>query len=92
MENQLNQINKMKKFLGILVLGLLWCNVGLAKDPPKKDLDENFVFKPEKTDKWGKPTTHSRISQNSWNLRYDTEVVRNGKYSLRFEWIFKKIY
>ena len=89
----------MKKLLGILVLGLLWCNVGLAKDPPKKYLDENFVFKPEKsigwtekTDKWGKPTTHSRISQNSWNLRYDTEVVRNGKYSLRFEWIFKKIY
>ena len=33
----------MKKFLGILVLGLLWCNVGVANNPFLKGLD-TFQF------------------------------------------------
>ena len=63
-----------------------------AKDPPKKYLDENYVFKhskfikwPEKTGSWGKIETHGRIAPNPWNLRYETKIVRDGKYSLRFE-------
>ena len=63
-----------------------------AKDPPKKFLDENYVFKdlqfikwPEKTGIWGKIETHGRIAPNPWNLRYEKKIVRDGKYSLRFE-------
>ena len=75
-----------------MVLGLIICNITYAKDPPKKYLDEGYVFKhqkfikwPEKTAIWGKIETHGRISQNPWNLRYEKELVRDGKYSLRFE-------
>ena len=29
--------------------------------------------------------THGRIAPNPWNLRYETKIIRDGKYSLRFE-------
>ena len=74
--------------LSILILSLS----AQAKDPPKKYLDENYIFKhlkfikwPEKTGVWGKIETHGRIAPNPWNLRYETKIVRDGKYSLRFE-------
>jgi hypothetical protein len=81
----------MKKVL-ILLFSLFFCLSVQAKDPPKKYLDNNYAFKhhefikwPEKTGVWGKIETHGRIAPNSWNLRYETEIVRDGKYSLRFE-------
>jgi hypothetical protein len=62
------------------------------KEYEKKYLDPNYVFKPfeilkwiEDTGNWSILETHGSISQNPWNLRYETNVVRNGKYSLRFE-------
>jgi hypothetical protein len=62
------------------------------KEYEQKYLDPNHVFKFHKKLKWIEDTgvwstleTHDRISQNPWNLRYETNVVRNGKYSLRFE-------
>ena len=82
----------MKKFFGILAVFFFFCSIALAKDPPKKYLDNNYVFKhhelikwPEKTGVWGKIETHGRISQNAWNLTYEKKIVRDGKYSLRFE-------
>ena len=35
----------MKKLLGILVLGLLWCNVGFANDKEKIRLFNEWLFK-----------------------------------------------
>ena len=82
----------MKKLFLFLLLLFLVSNVVYAAKIPKKYLDENYVFKDdkklrwiEKTGNWGKPETHGRISQNPWNLRYETNIVRDGKYSLRFE-------
>ena len=55
-------------------------------------LDKDFIFDfskniswPEDSKMWGEIETHGRISQNAWNLRYETEIVRDGDYSLRFE-------
>ena len=82
----------MKKFLFILIIFTLSISSSFAKDPPKKYLDESYIFKnqqiiswPEKIGIWENIETHGRISQNSWNLRYEKEIVRDGKYSLRFE-------
>ena len=82
----------MKKLFLFLLLLFLVSNVVYAAKIPKKYLDENYVFKDdkklrwiEKTGNWGKPETHGRISQNPWNLSYETNIVRDGKYSLRFE-------
>ena len=76
----------------ILVLLLIIPSLSLSKNPSKKFLDDDYVFKyhefidwPEDTKLFGKIETHGRISQNPWNLRYETEIVRDGKYSLRFE-------
>ena len=62
------------------------------KKKEQKYLDPNYVFKGheklkwiEEIGNWSMLETHDRISQNPWNLRYETNVVRNGKYSLRFE-------
>ena len=82
----------MKKLLGIFTAFFFFGSIALAKDPPKKYLDDNYVFKhhefikwPEKTGVWGKMETHGWISQNAWNLKYEKKIVRDGKYSLRFE-------
>ena len=54
----------MKKLLIIFFI-LILSSFAQAKDPPKKYLDENYVFKhskfikwPEKTGSWGKIETH----------------------------------
>ena len=82
----------MKIILTFIFLCLVFVNYGYSSDIPKKYLEKNYVFKHEKklkwlekTGNWGKPETHGLISQNSWNLRYETKIVRDGKYSLRFE-------
>ena len=68
----------MKKLLGILAAFFFLGSIALAKDPPKKYLDDKYVFKhhefikwPEKTGVWGKMETHGWISQNAWNLKYE---------------------
>ena len=39
----------MKNFLGVLVLGLLWCNVGFADDQAeRKKLIDNLINKHKK--------------------------------------------
>ena len=82
----------MKKLLGILALGLLWCNVGNAEEIPKKYLDKNFIFKTgtpfkwlENRGNWGNFSIHGRIIKKPWSLRYEKNIVRDGKYSIRFE-------
>jgi len=81
----------MKKIL-IVFLSFFVILASQAKDPTKKFLDKEYIFQPdqfikwpEKTGVWGKIETHGRIAPNPWNLRYDKEIVRDGKYSLRFE-------
>ena len=76
----------------LLALLLLIPSLSYSKNPPQKFLNDQYIFKyhefidwPENTKLFGKIETHGRISQNSWNLRYETEIVRDGKYSLRFE-------
>ena len=58
----------------------------------KKYLDPNYIFKPHEKLKWIEDTgnwslleTHGSISQNPWNLKVETDIVRDGEYSLRFE-------
>ena len=58
----------------------------------KKYLDPNYIFKPHEKFKWIEDTgnwslleTHGSISQNPWNLKVETDIVRDGEYSLRFE-------
>ena len=82
----------MKIILTFIFLCLVFVNYGYSSDIPKKYLEKNYVFKHEKklkwlekTGNWGKPETHGLISQNPWNLRYENKIVRDGKYSLRFE-------
>ena len=82
---------KLFSALCISLFILLSFNIN-AKSPSKKMLDENYVFKgdqnikyPYKTGLWGTISTHSRIHQNPWALRYDNEVSSINEYSLRFE-------
>ena len=82
----------MRNLFLIITISILLSNYGYTKDIPKKYLDKDYIFKAEKkirwtekTGGWGKPETHDRLSQNPWNLRYETEIIRDGKYSLRFE-------
>ena len=63
-----------------------------AKDPPKKFLDDEYIFKfeenikyPYDTGFWGPIETHTRIHQNAWALRYDNKITKTNEYSLRFE-------
>ena len=81
----------MKKIL-IVFLSFFVILASQAKDPTKKFLDKEYIFQPEqfikwpeKTGVWGKIETHGRIAPNPWNLSYEKEIVRDGKYSLRFE-------
>ena len=53
-----------------------------AKDPPKRFLDDEYIFKfeenikyPYDTGFWGPIETHTRIHQNPWALRYDNKVT-----------------
>ena len=83
----------MKKIIYIFfILSFAFINLGHSKDIPKKHLNKNYVFKAHKKLKWiedignwKKLETHGSISQNPWNLQYETNIVRDGKYSLRFE-------
>jgi hypothetical protein len=82
----------MRNLFLIITFSILLTNYGYTKDIPKKYLDKDYIFKAdkkirwtEKTGGWGKPETHDRLSQNPWNLRYETGIIRDGKYSFRFE-------
>ena len=84
----------MKKISLLTIIFILFAlsNNSIAKKPPKKFLDENFIFKPEqnikypyKTGLWGQLETHNRIHQNPWALRYSNEITNTNEYSLRFE-------
>ena len=87
-------INKNKKFLLKILFLLLFLFPFeiLAKKPPDKFLDPDYVFKPEKNIKypykiglWGSIETHDRIHQKSYALRYDNLNSFTNEYSLRFE-------
>ena len=78
--------------LTIIFILFALSNNSIAKKPPKKFLDEDFIFKPEqnikypyKTGLWGQLETHNRIHQNPWALRYSNEITNTNEYSLRFE-------
>jgi hypothetical protein len=81
----------MKKAILILVLGLLCCNNLSAKEIPKKRLKDDYVFKQNKTFIWPEgmgnyKTWVPHMTPNKpWNLRYERNIVRVGKYSMRFE-------
>lgn len=83
----------MKLFSAICISLIIIISFGInAKSPSKKMLDENYVFKgdqnikyPYKTGLWGMITTHPRIHQKPWALRYDNKVSSINEYSLRFE-------
>ena len=82
----------MKKAIAILVLGLLICSNLNAKDIKKKYLDPDFVFKPDKlfpwyedVGNWGRLIVKAMTHKSSHAIRIDEEIVRDGKYSIRFE-------
>ena len=73
----------MKKLLGILILGLLVCSSNFA-DAKSYKPDQIFKWK-ESTHGWGKMQTHDGIPNNDWNVNLDKDIVRDGKYSIKFE-------
>ena len=73
----------MKKFLGILVLSLLWCNVGLA-DMEKRVIayadDENeawFTFQYKPKDVFTLSFAGSGDSPGIWIVKGDTLIAKN---------------
>ena len=76
----------------IIFFLFLISSIVYAKDPPKKFLDDEYIFKFEENIKyqydtgfWGPIETHTRIHQNAWALRYDNKITKTNEYSLRFE-------
>ena len=76
----------------VIIFFVIFSFETLAKNPPKKLLDPDYVFKPEKNIKYpynigllGSIETHDRIHQNSYALRYDNLNTFYNEFSLRFE-------
>ena len=69
---------------------LLFTNISYSK---KKYFKENYIFKPDQKIKWLEDAgtwsknwmTHGWQSNRPWALQYSKDIVRDGKYSLRFE-------
>ena len=78
-----------KRLITIIIILLFSGNV-YAKE---KYFDENYIFQPSQKIKWLEKTgtwpinwdVHGRQSKTPWALKYSDKIVRDGKYSLRFE-------
>ena len=75
---------------GALAILLL---TGVASFANEKYFDSNYIFKSEQKIKWLEKTgtwprvweTHGWQSNRPWALQYSKDIVRDGKYSIRFE-------
>ena len=79
-------------FVYIFAWGISGCDVGKAQAQNLTYKDDGYVFKHrtsfkwvEGTDGWGKFRTAWSLPHESYSLNYSTSIVRDGKYSIKFE-------
>ena len=70
----------MKKFLAIIVLGLLWCNVGFAEENKPEynlgSLNKNIIVH-------GWKIKSSKIFKTKDGVPYELYTLMNGKWTLK---------